>query len=215
MPRILLVEYQDIVRSGIKILLEKDDAITIAAETTNSHDALKLLEGGINVDVILTEIALPDLDGIIFIREIVSRFPLVKVLVLSAQKSNQYIFEAFQAGAVGYLLKNIKAYELLFALKHVSYGDTYLCTELTAELLDRVMYKYQISTKNASSVEFSGREIEVLNLIAEGLTNIEIADRLFISKRTIEGHRQSLIEKTGVRNTATLIKYAVLNGIIQ
>src|SRR5690606_4644350 len=118
-------------------------------------------------------------------------------------------------GASGYLLKNISSDELIFAIKHVSSGNQYLCSELSIKLLERVTKSSALTPIIDSNIEFSSREVEVLNLIAEGLTNLEMSEKLFLSKRTIEGHRQSLIEKTGSRNTAALIRFAVLNGFVQ
>ena len=130
--------------------------------------------------------------------------------------NEKYVAQAFLDGASGYLLKNVSADELIFALKHTHKGGKYLFSELAIRMLEKLVHHGHNSIHTTESqVDFSIREIEVLHLIAEGLTNNEMSDKLFISKRTIEGHRQSLIEKTGARNTAALIRYAVLNGIVQ
>jgi len=139
----------------------------------------------------------------------------VKVLFLSMMNNEKYIAQAFTEGASGYVLKNAGADELIFSLRQVGNGNRYLCTELALNLLDRSLQENTVFTSTRESkIDFSQREIEVLHLIAEGLTNTEIAEKIFISKRTVEGHRQSLLEKTGSKNTATLIRFAVLNGFI-
>lgn len=215
MLKILLVEDHNIVRNGIRVLLEMDENIMIVAEATNGIDALNAIEGGLEVDVVLADINMPDLDGLGLVKKLKTDFPKILVVILSMHDNEKYILEAFQEGAVGYLLKNVSADELFFTLKHIHVGGKYLCSELTMKMIDKLMLMNNVSNSNASTIDFSLREIEVLNLIADGMTNAEMADKLFISKRTIEGHRQSLIEKTGVRNTASLIRYAVLHGIIQ
>src|SRR5690606_7171141 len=109
----------------------------------------------------------------------------------------------------------VSADELLFSLKHVNVGGKYLCSELSLRLLERLLRPNRNSIVNDGAViQFSMREIEILQLLSEGFTNHDIADKLFISKRTVEGHRQNMIEKTEVKNTAALIRYAVLNGVV-
>jgi DNA-binding NarL/FixJ family response regulator len=130
--------------------------------------------------------------------------------------NEKYVVQAFAEGAFGYLLKSISADELVFGLKHVNSGSKYMCSELSMRLLDKLLHTANTPfDQGRHQIDFSMREIEILHLIADGLTNNEMSDKLFISKRTIEGHRQSLIEKTGSRNTAALIRFAVLSGIVQ
>ncbi len=127
--------------------------------------------------------------------------------------------KAFEKGAKGYLVKNVSYDELLFAIAHIGNGGRYLCEELAMLLLERIIAQpptfggYE-GEGAADGIELSDREVEVLQLISDGYTNVEIADKLFLSKRTVEGHRQNLIEKTGVKNSASLIKYAVVNRLV-
>jgi DNA-binding NarL/FixJ family response regulator len=216
MLKILLAEDHNIVRNGIRMLLEMDDNIHIVAEATNGFDVLDMLKKGIEVDLILTDINMPGIDGLTLLKELKPDFSNIRVVILSMHDNENYVTEAFREGVAGYLLKNISSEELLFALKHIHAGGKYLCSEISMKMVDKLLSTNYASLQTSSpSIEFSQREIEVLNLIAEGMTNVEMADKLFISKRTIEGHRQSLIEKTGVRNTASLIKHAIQHGIIQ
>ncbi|RYE33597.1 MAG: response regulator transcription factor, partial [Sphingobacteriaceae bacterium] len=145
-----------------------------------------------------------------------NKFPLVKVIILSMIDHEKYILKAFRAGAYAYILKNVTADELIFAIKHVhSSNERYICSELAIRLLDKLLQRpEQIDIRISPEIELSKREVEVLNLIAEGFTNQEIADKLFTSKRTVEGHRQNLIEKTNSRNTAALIRYAITTSLI-
>ena len=215
MIQVLLAEDHNIVRNGIKMLLGSDKEIHVAGEATNGKEALDFISGNEGIDVILADINMPELDGISLIKEAHNLKPDIKVVILSMHDNDKYVSQAFQEGASGYLLKSVSADEMIFSLKHVKAGGKYLCSELSIKMLEKLSQKTVNSvSENVSNIEFSMREIEVLHLIADGLTNSEMSEKLFLSKRTIEGHRQSLIEKTGSKNTAALIRYAVLNGII-
>ncbi|AOM78875.1 response regulator transcription factor [Pedobacter steynii] len=216
MLKLILTEDHNVVRSGIKRLLEEDQTFTIVAEAINGAQALNHIKNSDSVDLVLTDINMPGMDGIELITEIKTSDPEIKVVVLSGHDDEKYVAQAFQAGASGYLLKNADAEELLFALKHISRGGSYLCTELSMLMLGKALKRINGSISvTETSLDFSSREMEVLELIAEGLTNQEMSDRLFISKRTVEGHRLSLTEKTGCRNTAALIRYAMMHDMLK
>ncbi|MES2454848.1 MAG: response regulator transcription factor [Bacteroidota bacterium] len=215
MLNVLLAEDHNIVRNGIRMLLELDQTIHIAAEAGNGLQVLDLLRNGIDVDVVLADINMPELDGISLIAKLKALKPEVKVVILSMHETEKYVTAAFVEGASGYLLKNVSSEELLFALKHIHQGGRYLCAELAIGMLDKAIQQGQSSIpSDLPKIDISLREMEVLQLIAEGLTNSEMSDKLFISKRTIEGHRQNLIDKTGSKNTAALIRYAIQNRLI-
>ncbi|HKG08700.1 MAG TPA: response regulator transcription factor [Pedobacter sp.] len=215
MVNVLLAEDHNIVRNGIRMLLEADAGINISGEAVNGREVLEIILGGHKVDVVLADINMPELDGISLIRELKIVRPEVKIVILSMHDNEKYVAQAFLEGASGYLLKNVSADELLFSIKHIHIGGRYLCSELAMTMLNKLLKNgHNAQSQERTNIDFSVREIEVLHLIAEGLTNNEMSDKLFISKRTIEGHRQSLIDKTGSRNTAALIRFAVLNGIV-
>lgn len=214
MIRILLAEDHNIVRNGIRYLLDKQPDILVVGEASNGLEVLHKIEE-IEVDLILTDINMPHLNGLMMLDEIRKRGNPVKVLFLSMLEHENYVIRAFTRGANGYLLKSVSEEEMMFAIRHLMAGNTYIASELTQRLIS----KYASAIKDAkdelkSSIKLSKREMEILLLIAEGYTNNEIADRLFTSRRTVEGHRQNLLEKTGAKNTATLIRYGVKNGII-
>jgi two-component system response regulator NreC len=213
---ILLAEDHNIVRNGIKMLLETENSFKVVGEAANGIEVLEKIKTTSHIDMLLTDINMPGIDGISLIKEALAINPTLKIAMLSMHDNEKYVHQAFMEGASGYLLKNVSAEELIFSLKHIQNGGKYLCAELTMAMLDTMIYhkQYQYS-KQVLAIDFSQREIEILQLIAEGLTNSEMSDKLFISKRTIEGHRQSLLEKTESKNTATLIRFAVVNGIIQ
>ncbi|WP_164112108.1 MULTISPECIES: response regulator transcription factor [Sphingobacterium] len=219
MIKIILVEDHLVVRNGIKLLLDTQENVQVIAEANNGQEAIAYLEQNVIPDIIITDINMPGMDGIQLIEKLVEQYPNVKVIVLSMLNNTQNVSQAFEKGAKGYLVKNVSYDELLFAINHISNGGRYLCEELAMLLLERVMAQesgfasYEKDT-STTDVELSERELEVLQLISEGYTNVEIADKLFLSKRTVEGHRQNLIEKAGVKNSASLIKYAVINRLV-
>lgn len=216
MLQILLAEDHNVVRNGIKMLLETDKDINVVAEAVNGQEVLNYLDKGVAVDIVLADINMPELDGMMLLKEMNDRNTNCMVVMLSMHDNEKYVVQAFEAGARGYLLKSVSAEELIFALKHISSGAKYLCSELSIRMLENVgQYTKRPIVYSESPQDFSEREIEILSLIAEGLTNTEISERLYLSKRTVEGHRQTLIEKTGSRNTAALIHNAVLNGLIK
>jgi len=216
MLNVILADDDTLVREGIKMILIANESINVLGEAINGTQVVEMIEEGATPDIVLTDINMPEMDGILLVETLKKSNPGIKTIMLTMSDSNKFIQQSFTAGASGYLLKTIHPDELIFALNQVKQGDRYICSTLSMRLLDRSIEFANIqSSPNDLNIEFSNREMEILGLIAEGLTNQEMSERLYLSKRTIEGHRQSLIEKTGCRNTATLIKYAVLNGMIQ
>ncbi|MDB5288634.1 MAG: hypothetical protein JWR05_3583 [Mucilaginibacter sp.] len=214
MIKIILAEDHNVVRNGIRSLLDKEKDIQVIAEATNGKMVLQILKDGRIPDIILADINMPEMNGMEMVAQISQTYPKIKVIMLSMLDHEKYIMQAFKAGATGYILKNVNAVELVYAIRHVcSSNEKYICNELSLRLLDKLMHTPD-SNFEVEDLDITKREVEVLSLIAEGYTNQEIADKLFTSKRTIEGNRQMLIEKTGTRNTAALIRYAILNNII-
>jgi DNA-binding NarL/FixJ family response regulator len=215
MLNVILADDDTLVREGLKMLLVSDKAIQVVGEAANGLEVLNLIQEGLKADIVLTDINMPEMNGIALIKPLKAMQEELKVIILSMVDTNKSIEQAFNAGASGYLLKTVSPDELIFAIKKVNQGQRYLCSALTLKLLERSMETTYAENNNVElQIELSSREKEVLNLISEGLTNNEISEKLFLSKRTIEGHRQSLIEKTGCRNTASLIKFSILNGIL-
>jgi two-component system, NarL family, response regulator NreC len=215
MIRILLVEDHNIVRNGIKTMLNAVDDIEVAAEYPSATEAIEELKKGLQVDLILTDINMPGMDGISFTTFVTANYPDIKVLILSMYDQDDYINRAFKKGASGYVLKNIGPEELIFGIRQIVLRDErYICSELSLRLLDRQLQASEIAIPDNIDFDFSSKEVEILRLVSEGFTNVEIAERLNTSKRTVEGHRQNLIDKTGVRNSIALIRFAIVNGLI-
>jgi len=214
MIKILIAEDHQIVGNGIKPMLEKEADFKIVGEASNGLEALSLLKSGVRTDIILTDISMPEMDGMTLSNQLRSHYPDIKVIILSTMDHEKYIFDAFNLGIKGYLLKNITIEELVFSIRHVMAGYQLICAKLGMQMLNRAA-KTEVTPNNSSYLNITAREREILLLTADGYTNNEIADKLFTSKRTVEGHRQSLIKKTGAKNTAALIKLAFRTGILK
>ncbi|GGG54731.1 response regulator transcription factor [Hymenobacter glacieicola] len=216
MIRIALADDHAIIRDGIRALLSGEDDLQVVAEASNGRQLLALLPT-VEVDVVLLDINMPEMDGYETLQQLRKHYPQVQVLILSMLSHEEYINRMLEAGALGYVLKNVGKAEIHFAIRAVAEGRQFLCTELGIELLHKLRSrgeKAPVAGENKAVCTLSRRETEVLRLIGEGFTTGEIAEKLFTSKRTIETHRQNIIEKTQVRNTAALIKYAVTQGLL-
>jgi DNA-binding NarL/FixJ family response regulator len=215
MIRIILAEDHNIVRNGIKNLLEKVKHFDVIGEATNGAEVLELIEKGLIPDIILADMNMPVMDGLELTEKLKAAANPAKIVLLTMIDHEKYVIKAFKSGVTGYLLKSIASDELIFAISHIHGDGRYICSEFSLRFLDRLIHTpEQNITHTTSDVEFTKREMEVLTLAAEGFTNREIADKLFTSKRTVEGHRQSMIIKTGTRNTIALIRYAIQHGVI-
>lgn len=215
MVKIILAEDHNIVRNGLRSLLQSQPGFQIVAEAKNGAEVIAALKDGLQADILLTDMNMPVMGGLELVEETGRQYPGLKPIILSAFDHEKYVFKSFKAGAIGYLLKSVSADELIFAIKHVTAGNQYVCSELTIRFLNRMLtVPDPVSANSVHDMDFSSREIEVLTYLADGMTNQEIADKLFTSKRTIEGYRENMIARTGVRNTVALIRFAVANQII-
>lgn len=218
MIKIILAEDHLVVRNGIKLLLDSQEGLQVVGEANSGEEVIRLVDDGGEVNLVITDLTMEGIGGMELIRRLKKAHPTVKIIILSMLADIPYVIEAFDLGVDGYLVKNSAYDEVLFAIQQVSKGGTFICAELTMTLLDKIRSATAIEETNAEAriqVDISERESEILQLIGEGYTNMEIADKLFISKRTVEGHRQNLIDKMGVKNSAALIKIAVKNNLIR
>jgi DNA-binding NarL/FixJ family response regulator len=204
MIKILIVDDHPLILEGIKALLVESDTITVVGTTSNAFDAIAFLKGN-TVDIALLDINLPDISGIELCKKIKEEFLNVRCIALSTFSERSYISRMIQNGAMGYLLKNSSREEILTAIQQV-YGGGYFMN---------VNLDESIPSENLKPSPFlTPREKEVLELIAEGLTNQQIADQLFVSVLTINSHRKNLLTKFEVNNTASLIKLAAHQKLI-
>lgn len=215
MIKVVLADDHTLIRDGLKSLLKSDRSIQVIGEAENGVQLLELLKT-ITPDVVMLDLNMPVMDGFEALTHLQANYPHVKVLILTMLDQDSYVTKVRTAGALGYVLKSAGRTELIHAIKTVADNNSYICSEVALNLLNRVNRgpADQPEVQGKAANDLSKREMEVLRLIAEGYTNAEIADKLFASKRTIESHRQHLIEKTKAKNTATLIKYAIQQGLI-
>jgi DNA-binding NarL/FixJ family response regulator len=206
--KILLADDHALFREGVKALLTHDE-FEVVAEAANGQDAIHAARR-LRPDVAIVDVGMPGLNGIDAAREVLRASPRTKVIVLTMHKDHAYLAEALRAGARGYILKSRGAVELLDALREVARGGVYLSPGMSREVAE----SYLRGDKPASS-PLSGREREVLQLIAEGKTTKEVAAALFISFKTVESHRQRIMAKLDIHETASLVRYAIRSGLIQ
>jgi DNA-binding NarL/FixJ family response regulator len=212
--KVLLVEDHAIVRQGVKALLDEEPDIAVVGETGDGSEAL-LLAQKLRPDIVLMDLSLPGLSGIEATHQIRERFPTMRIVVLSMHGNEEYVFRALRAGASGYVLKQSTSTELVLALRAVATGSTFLSPAVSQILISDYMRraKIQESDDEASSI-LTPREREVLKLIATGLSNRQIAERLHISVKTVETHRGNIMRKLDVHDRAGLVKHAIDSGLI-
>lgn len=216
MIKLLLVDDHKIIRDGIKALFKGNDNIEIIGECNDGSEVLGFLKGN-KVDVILMDINMPAQNGIDTTKQIVDEFPDMKIIALTMHNEEGHISKMVKAGAVGYVLKNTDKAELVSAVTKVSEGGNYFNADLAEIMMSKYMKDSPPVNKKTSLVsvdDLTNREIQILKLIAEEYTNNEIAAKLFISPRTVDTHRQNILQKLGVRNTAGLVRFAIQNEAI-
>jgi DNA-binding NarL/FixJ family response regulator len=215
MINILLAEPQKIMREGIKSLLKDQPDIKIIGHAETGKDIIDQLSI-LPVNVVILDNSQTEMNGIETTKYIKEHYREVKVLATSAFEDQDNMMLMFEAGAEGYILKRSGVEDLIKAIKRISEGNSYLCSDMAFGIIGKLKEnRSSISKKEHAKVpELSPREQEVLHLISEGYTNSEIAEKIFSSKRTVETHRKNIITKTETRNTASLIKYAIFNQMI-
>ena len=207
--RVLLSGQLALVRAGVHALLEQMDEVEGVVEAAGDLQALELLTE-FNPDVVLLDISSPGLSGLGILKEIVGRFPGVRVIVLAAPENPEYVVHALRSGAAGFIPKSAGRTELERAIKAVARGETYL----TPEISRQAILEY-VKDPRAIPTELTARQSEVLQLIADGHTTKEIAQGLDISVKTVESHRASLMERLDIHDVAGLVRYAIRIGLVE
>jgi DNA-binding NarL/FixJ family response regulator len=211
--RILLADDHKIFREGIRTILEKEKDMEVVAEAASGKELLERIREAA-VDVVMLDIDMGSPNGIEAAARIHSTYPDIKILILSMIGLHDFVIQALDNGATGYLLKNTGKDEVLTAIRSVARGDSYFSKEVSAILIEN-LHRPWTSRSRSKGVPLSNRETEVLKLIAQEYSNPEIAEKLFISIRTVDTHRRNLLEKLQVKNTAGLVKYAIKNGLLE
>jgi two-component system response regulator NreC len=213
MINILIAEDHRIVRDGLRMLLQSEPDFVIVAEAENGREAIARAKET-RPDLAILDISMPDLSGLEATRMIKTESPQTQVLILTMHESDEYFFRALQAGASGYVLKKAATQDLIAAARAVARGEAFLYPSVAKKLIGDYVRRVQPGAEEGGYTSLSDREREVLMLLAQGLSNREIADRLVISQSTLQTHRSHILEKLGLRTTADLIKYAVKHGLV-
>ena len=211
--RILLADDHGIVRRGLHYMLERAPGMEVAGEAADGREAVKMAES-LNPDVVVMDIAMPNLNGIEATSQIVKRNPKIGVIILSVHSDETYIVRALSSGAKGYLLKDSAEADLIRAVRAVSEGRPFFSPAITQTLLEDYMRRLQQQNLQDSYDLLTDREKEILQLLAEGKSNKEVATLLELSLYTVETHRSNMMQKLNLHNTAEVVLYAVRKKII-
>ncbi|HSG16411.1 MAG TPA: response regulator transcription factor [Anaerolineae bacterium] len=210
---LILADDHAVVRSGLRMLLEAQPDIEIVAEAESGRQAIDQVRA-IRPDVVLMDIQMPDVNGIEATQRIKELAPETAVLVLTMHEDDQYFFEMLHAGASGYMPKRAAPDELVSAIRTVARGEIFLYPSLATRLVQDYLRRADSGEQPLVYDDLTPREREVLVLIAEGLTNAEIADQLVISVKTVDRHRENIMRKLNMHSRIDLVKYAIRTGLI-
>ena len=216
--KVILVDDHSLVRAGIRSLLLNIPGVEVIGEADNGREAIKLIDE-LNPDLVLLDIAMPELNGLEVVARISKEFSDTKVIILSMHTNEEYVVQALRSGACGYLLKDAAPNELEIAVNAVIRGETYLSPAISKHVVDN--YLKRISNVSPDKdlspdifTQLTSRQREILQLIAEGNSTKEIANKLNVSIKTVETHRMQLMDRIGIHDVAGLVRYAIRVGII-
>jgi DNA-binding NarL/FixJ family response regulator len=216
--RVILVDDHSLVRAGIRSLIQNIAGVEVIAEANNGRDAIKLIDELIP-DLVLLDIAMPELNGLEVVSRISKDNTETKVIILSMHTNEEYVVQALKAGAAGYLLKDSAPNELEIAVNAVIRGETYLSPAISKHVVDSYLRRISDVSSNREKEpdiykQLTSRQREILQLIAEGNSTKEIATKLNVSIKTVETHRMQLMDRLEIHDVAGLVRYAIRMGII-
>jgi len=211
MINVIIVDDHKIVVDGMVSILDHESDIKVVGTAADGSEAIELIKSN-KVDIAVVDIEMPIMNGVDFASYLKDNFPGVKILILSMYKDQVFVEQILKLGAKGYILKNKGGDELVKAIKYIYDGQSYIGQEITDVLIDALKLKTQ--KVNKPIIRLTKREREVLALIIQGLTSIEIGKRLFIQSSTVDTHRRNLIDKSGVANSKALISFAIKNKLL-
>jgi len=211
--RVVIADDHEIFRDGLALMLSKQKNIQLVGQAENGRQLVDMVLSLVP-DIILTDIKMPLMDGVEAARYIIQKIPDAKIIALSMFDEENLVVDMLEAGAKGYLLKNADKQEILEALATVYENNTYYCRLTTARLATMIVKSRFSDSKKMKPVEFNEREKEIIRYICQQDTAQQIADKLFLSKRTVEGYRTRILEKMNVKNTAGVVIYAMKHHLI-
>lgn len=211
--RVLVADDHAIVREGLCIMLGNQPDMQVVGAARNGREALRLVDEQ-DPDVVVIDISMPELNGIDAIQQMLPRHPRLMAIVLSIHETKPYVFRALRAGARGYLIKETAGLEVVEAVRAVYRGERYLSQRIADLVMDTSLQKLESWTDASPLDGLSAREREILQLVAEGKTSQEIAEKLSISSKTVDSYRSRLMRKIGVEDIAGLVKFAIQHGVI-
>ena len=211
---VLLVDDHTVVRQGLRALLSQEEDIEVVGEAENGRQALQMATKTMP-DVVLMDVVMPLMNGLEGTRQMIKNIPSAKVLVLSSYSDDDYVQQLTAAGASGYLTKQTAGNDLLLAIREVHKGNAFFSPAIAKRLRDRCRQAFSDGQPLKKNVELTSRESEVLQLIAEGLPNKQIAGELGISIKTVEKHRQQVMNKLNIHDVAGLTRYAISKGVVE
>ncbi len=208
--KIVIADDHEIFRGGLKMVLNKLPYLEVIGEASNGLELLSILKD-LKPNIVMVDIEMPIMNGVDAARKAIELYPDLKVIALTMFNDEDYIQSMLDAGVKGFLIKNINKDTLDKAIQMVNMGGTYYSEELFDYFTKKISSK---TIKEEPGIDFTKREKEILALLVEGISNKEIADRLFVSERTIVGHKTNLLAKTGCKNTVSLLAFAVKNKLV-
>jgi DNA-binding NarL/FixJ family response regulator len=210
---VLIADYHPLIRDSIKYLLQKYNDFEVLAQAGDGEETVKLVDE-LCPDIVVLDIEMPKVDGIEATRQIKSRHPEVSVLVLTVHDDEEYVEAMFQAGANGYLLKSVYGEELLQAIRTVKLGEFVFDSRIGSKVIRNLTTRYSRSNNEQARGSLSARELEVMKLVARGMTNSEITDSLGISLNTVKRHLMEIFSKLGVGSRSEALAFSLRSGII-
>ncbi|MGB2905761.1 MAG: response regulator transcription factor [Candidatus Aminicenantaceae bacterium] len=211
--KVVLADDHTIVRKGLRSLLDAEVDMDVIGEAGDGKEAIELV-GQLKPHIVVMDIGMPVLNGLEATRRIIKKHPDTKVLILTMHTNEEYVFEILQAGASGYIIKKAAPTELVAAIRAVKQGESFLSPSISKKVIEEYLQRAGEEKREDAFDLLTDREREVLQLIAEGLSTREIAEKLFISTKTVETHRMHMMEKLDLHGTADLTRYAIRKGIV-
>ena len=212
--KVLVADDHAIVREGVRMILAKERDIEVVGEAADGAQALQLVETA-KPDVVVMDISMPGMGGIEATQKVKERYPKVNVLALTMHEDESYVFQLLRAGASGYVLKRAAAQDLVQAVRAAAKGEAFLYPSVARKVVEDYLKRVEAGEEKERYDGLTSREKEVLTLIAQGLSNQQIAEKLYISIKTVQTHRAHILEKLGLHDRTELVRYAIRKGLIE